>query len=389
MEFPWAFLMNKTFDVIVIGLGCMGSSATMQLSMRGQKVLGLEQFEPFHELGSSHGSTRAIRLSYYEHPSYVPLLKRAYDIWHELEWLTGETLIDECGCLTIGKPQHEVIQGIRQSAGLHHLKLSELNAREIRNRFPVFQPEDDEIGLLEPHGGFVWARRCLQAFQNISMHNGASLHYGEVATSLEFHGNGVTVKTNKSEYHAGRVVLCAGPWVSKFLGPAGNPIRLMRQTLHWFTPSNPVAFSRFKTPVFMFAKDQAFYYGFPLVEPAGVKIARHYGQPEVAKVEQIDRMVHPEDEISIRKFLAGSIPSLQNSASAQSKGCIYTLTPDRHFLLGALQNYPQMIVAGGFSGHGFKFASVVGEVVADICINQNSNLDLKLFHPERFMNDNP
>jgi len=163
----------------------------------------------------------------------------------------------------------------------------------------------------------------------------------------------------------------------------------MRQTLHWFTPSNPMSFGRFKTPVFMFAKEQAFYYGFPMVEPAGVKIARHYGQPEVAKEEQIDRMVHPEDENSIRKFLAGSIPSLQNSASAQAKGCIYTLTPDRHFLLGALQNNPQMIVAGGFSGHGFKFASVVGEVVADICTKQNSNLDLKLFHPERFMNDNP
>lgn len=387
MANPWAFFMNRSFDVIVLGLGAMGSSAALALSLRGLKVLGIEQFTPCHDLGSSHGSTRAIRLAYYEHPSYVPLLKRAYELWHELEWRSGKTLLEECGCLSIGKPEHEVVRGILESANLHQLPIERLSRQEIQDRIPVLQPEAGAVGLLEKQGGFLWADRCVRAFQNLARQHGAQLHFQEQITGINLGTDCVTVKTSRGEYQANKLALCAGPWIADFLGDLGHPLRLMRQTLHWFFPDTPGAFVRSQLPVFMFARADGFYYGFPMVEPAGVKIARHYGQPEVRNVGEIQRGILPEDEQSIRAFLGETIPALKHAPTPQQKSCIYTLTPDRHFLIGALRKDPRLIIAGGFSGHGFKFASVVGEIIADLATQGHSPFDLSLFTPERFQHD--
>ncbi|MEN9671736.1 MAG: hypothetical protein RL553_1, partial [Planctomycetota bacterium] len=264
-------MADSIYDVIVIGLGGMGSSAAMQLALSGLKVLGLEQFEPNHELGSSHGKTRAIRLAYYENPNYVPLLKRAYHLWHDLEWRVGETLLEECGCLSVAYPNHEVIQGIIASSALHSLDVDFLSHEQLSEKYGFLNLPESYVGAYEKLGGYLWVDRCVRAFQKIAHNNNANLLFETPVTSVRNVGTDIEVDTPKGKYLARKVVITAGPWASNFLGTSGKCLSLMRQTTHWFMPEKPQDFFRDKVPVFMVADQEGFFYGFPMVDPEGVK----------------------------------------------------------------------------------------------------------------------
>ena len=380
-------MADSIYDVIVIGLGGMGSSAAMQLALSGLKVLGLEQFEPNHELGSSHGRTRAIRLAYYENPNYVPLLKRAYHLWHDLEWRVGETLLEECGCLSVAYPNHEVIQGIIASSALHSLDVDFLSHEQLAEKYGFLNLPESYVGAYEKLGGYLWVDRCVRAFQTIARNNKADLLFETPVTSIRNIGADIEVDTPKGKYLARKVVITAGPWAANFLGTSGKCLSLMRQTTHWFMPEKPQDFFRDKVPVFMVADQEGFFYGFPMVDPEGVKIARHYGQVEVHQPSEIIRTILPEDDAALRVFLNRRIPSLAKSHSPLAKTCIYTLSPDRHFLVGPLPENPNIIVGAGFSGHGFKFASVVGEILSQLVCNQPVNLNIEFLNLGRFLND--
>lgn len=375
-------------DVIVIGLGGMGSSAAMHLALEGAKVLGLEQFSPNHDLGSSHGSTRAIRLAYYENPNYVPLLKRSYHLWHDLEWRVGETLLEECGCLSVGHPNHEVIQGIIASSALHSLDVDFLTHGQLAEKYGFLNLPENYVGAFEKLGGYLWVDRCVRAFQKIASDLKAGLHFDTPVTSIQNVGKDIKVITPGGNHLARKVIITAGPWAANLIGAPGKCLSLMRQTTHWFMPENPGDFFRDKVPVFMVADQEGFFYGFPMVDPEGVKVARHYGQAEVHHPDEIIRGMLPEDEAALRVFLNRRIPALANAKSPLGKTCIYTLSPDRHFMVGPLPENPNILVGTGFSGHGFKFASVMGEILSQLACNQQVPLNIEFLNLGRFLNDN-
>ncbi|MCZ2342236.1 MAG: N-methyl-L-tryptophan oxidase [Bacteroidales bacterium] len=372
-----------SFDVIVLGLGAMGSATAYQLARRGKRVLGLEQYALGHDQGSSHGHTRVIRQAYYEHPDYVPLLRRAYDLWYDLEQHTGHHLLTECGCLNIGVPNGELIAGVRASVRAHNLPAELLLASEIRRRFPPFRVDDDMVGIIENRAGFLYVEECVRTFCEAAAALGAELHPEEGVTHWEPEGHGVRVTTTRGTYHADRLVITAGPWATRWLNEMGVPLTVMRQTLQWFRPQEATPFRRDQFPVYLAEVPGGPVYGIPMIDPRGHKAARHYGAPELTDPDQVDRNPHEDDVEPIRAFFRRHLPGANGECTAQQV-CLYTMTPDRHFVLDRHPHHPQVAVAAGFSGHGFKFAPVVGEILADLAEFGETTQPIAMFRANRF-----
>lgn len=373
----------NTLDVIVIGVGGMGSAACFELARRGLRVLGLEQFPLVHELGSSHGQTRIIRTAYYEHPNYVPLLRRAFARWYELERLRGVHLLTECGCLSLGKPDSEVVAGVRQAAAQHHLPIEVLSADLLRRRYPQFQFGDEYIGVLEQQAGFLYVEDCVRAHIDAARFNGAEIHAEEPVLEWKAYDNGVTVTSARETYHAAKLVLTAGPWAGKLLAQYGAPLRVMRQTLLWFSTADDRQFQRDRFPIYIAEVPGGHFYGLPAIDSAGHKVARHYGAVELTSPDEIDREARPDDEIPVRAFLREHLP-LVNGPLRRAQTCIYTLSPDRHFIIDLHPEHKNVALAAGFSGHGFKFASVVGEILADLVEGGRTDHPIDMFRFDRF-----
>ncbi len=291
------FMPTNHYDVIVLGVGGMGSAACFELSRRGLKVLGLEQFSLVHDRGSSHGQTRIIRTAYYEHPNYVPLLRRAFERWYELERLHGVHLLTECGCLSLGRPESDVVAGVRQSARQHHLSIEVFSPEELRRRFPQFRFSDDYIGVLEHQAGFLYVEECVRAHIDQARHQGAAIQAEEPALSWQTDGDGVAVTTAKGTYRSARLVITAGPWAGKMLAALGANLRVMRQTLLWFGTADDLAFQRDRFPVWIAEVPEGYFYGLPVIDTCGHKMARHYGAPELQTPDEIDSLPRPEDEL--------------------------------------------------------------------------------------------
>jgi sarcosine oxidase len=375
--------MTSNFDVIVIGVGGMGSTACFELARRGLHVLGLEQFPLVHELGSSHGQTRIIRTAYYEHPNYVPLLRRAFARWYELERLRGVHLLTECGCLSLGKPDSEVVAGVRAAAVQHHLPIELLVGNALPKRFPQFRFSDDYVGVLEQQAGFLYVEECVRAHIEAARNYGAEIHAEEPVREWRSNGNEVTVTTDTGEYRAARLVLTAGPWAGQLLAQHGAHLRVMRQTLLWFSTEDDRRFQRDCFPIFIAEVPEGHFYGLPAIDNAGLKIARHYGAPELISPEEINRDPRPEDEIPVRAFLNEHLPQV-NGPLRRAQTCIYTLSPDRHFIIDLHPEHKNVALAAGFSGHGFKFASVVGEILADLVEKGQTERPIDMFRFNRF-----
>lgn len=374
---------SHTFDAIVIGVGGMGSAASCELARRGRRVLALEQFALGHDLGSSHGQTRIIRKAYYEHPDYVPLVCRAFERWYELEQRQGIHLLSQCPCLSIGRSDSTMIAGVRASATQHHLPVESLIAAELHRRFPAFRFGEDYEGVLEHSAGFLYVDDCVQAFACEAVRLGATIRDNEPVVSWQAGEREVTVQTATDRYTAPRLVVTAGPWAGQLLARHGAFLRVMRQVVQWFGTRDDSLFRRDVFPLYIADTPQGHFYGFPALNAQGAKVAQHYGAPEVMYPSEIERSIKPEDEERTRAFLREHLPMIDGPRRRASV-CIYTLTPDRHFVIDRHPDHANVALAAGFSGHGFKFAPVVGEVLADLADNGRTELPIGMFRIQRF-----
>jgi sarcosine oxidase len=378
-----AMRKGSGFDVIVVGVGAMGSSTCYHLARRGVRVLGLEQFDIPHARGSSHGQSRMIRMAYYEHPDYVPLLRRSYELWHELEQVSGQKLLHITGGVYMGPPDGEVVPGSLQSARQHGLAHEPLDRAAVAKRFPQFTIPDDWVALYEPLAGFLLPERTVAAYAEAALRSGAELHGNEPVTAWRATTTGVTVRTTRGEYEADRLVFCGGPWSSKLLADLGVPLVVTRQVLGWVWPRNPDLFAMGRLPVWAIEKPGGIYYGFPMMSDCpGFKLADHsFGTP--TDPDRVAREVTAEDEQTFRPAITKFIPDADGPTLA-IRTCLYTHSPDRHFILDRHPVYDNVTLACGFSGHGFKFASVVGEVMADLATEGTTRLPAQFLGLHRF-----
>ncbi len=376
--------MGNQYDVIVIGLGGMGSASAYHLARRGQRVLGLEQFEPLHQQGSSHGLTRIIRLAYHEHPSYVPLLRRAYELWHDLEADAGRELLITTGSLEGGPEDGPMFRGALEAARLHDLPHEVLDADEIARRYPVWKALDPSTRVVfQPDGGFLLAEETMSAHQAGARAAGAELRFGEAVTAWEPAGDGVRVSTAAGTYGADRLVICAGAWVGRLVPGLRSLTAPERQVLAWLTPLNPEPFSVDGFPVFILDVASGSWYGFPTHDGHGLKVGwyHHFGEP--IDLDDPDRSTRPDDEAALRAFVEEHLPDAAGPTE-MLRACIFTNTPDEHFIIDRLADAPQVVVASPCSGHGYKFCSVVGEITADLVIDGATRHDIGLFRLDRF-----
>jgi sarcosine oxidase len=373
--------VNNRFDAIVVGCGAMGSAACMHLARRGAKVLGLEQFDIPHALGSSHGYSRMIRMAYYEHPDYVPLLRRAYQLWDELEKSSGQRLLHLTGGIYMGPPEGEVVSGALKAARMHSLPHELLDCAAIAKRFPQFSLPEHFQGVWEPQAGFLLPEKVIAVHCEQALRAGAGLHGREKV--LQWRDG--SVKTDKAEYQAEKILFCGGAWSGKLLKDLGVELSVTRQPLGWVWPRRPELFELGKIPVWgIEAPDGSLSYGFPMMsDNPGLKIARH-GRGPLTDPDQISRQATPADEQEIQAVVNRHLPDGRGPTLAV-RICMYTNTPDSHFIIDHLPNHPNVTIACGFSGHGFKFASVVGEVLADLAINGQTTLPAGFLGLHRFV----
>jgi sarcosine oxidase len=372
-------------DAIVIGVGGMGSAAVYHLAKRGAQVLGLERFDIPNAEGSSHGVNRIIRLAYWEDPSYVPLLRRAYELWRELEHTSGERILVITGSVDAGYPGSQTLDGALRSCDLHHLPHELLSASALAERFPGYRLPEDMQALYQPEGGFVLSEAAICAHVAAAQQLGAEVHAREAVQSIRPDGGEYLVLTDRGEYRTERVVLTAGAWLGKFL-PDLAPLAVPeRQVLLWAQPTRPEHFALGRFPVFNMEGDDGRFYGFPVYGIPGFKIGRYHHLEEAQDPDRVDREIHPTDEEALRSAIRRYFPEADGPTMSM-RTCLFTNTPDDHFLLGMHPSLEHFVVAGGFSGHGYKFASVMGEILADLALEGKSPFDLRLFRLDRFSN---
>lgn len=362
-------------DVIVVGLGAMGSAVAFHLASRGLRVLGVEQYSPAHERGSSHGRSRIIRLAYYESPEYVPLLLRAWELWEELEERSARKLLSRTGALMVGSSESELFRGSLRSATEHDLPHEVLDAQEIRRRFPSLDPPPDTLALYEERAGFIVPEEGVKAHLQLAGSLGAELRFEERLLSWEERDGGVLVETSRGSYGASHLVLAPGPWAPQLLGELGGSLYVERQVMVWFSASCD------GLPVIMWeADDGRIFYCIP-EGPERIKAALHHGGKRTTP-ETLDRRVHEEDVEAIKGYLRKYAPALAG-ALVESSVCMYTNSPDLNFVVGPHPRHPRIILACGFSGHGYKFSGLIGEVTADLVIAGRTGHPIKLFSPAR------
>ncbi|QRM28023.1 N-methyl-L-tryptophan oxidase [Microvirga sp. VF16] len=372
-----------TFDVAVIGLGAMGSAALFNLARRGQRVIGIEQFEPGHDKGSSHGESRIIRLSYFEHPSYVPLARRAMEKWRELEQLCGQTILTVTGILEAGYPGCQVVEGSLEASRLHGLDHEVLSAAEINRRFPAFKVPSHWTGLYQPEGGFLRPELAIQQFVGLAERHGAEVRTQTRVLAIEPLGSGVRVRTETGEIEAGSVIIAAGAWIGDFAPKLKPHLKLTRQVLGWFEPLQPAYYSPDRCPVFILESEDDACYGFPDFAGTGVKTASHRKGAYLTSADDLTQDGGPADEAQIRRMLALAMPDANGPLKAM-RTCIYTRTPDEDFVIDRSSVDPRIVLASPCSGHGFKFASVIGEVLADLALGKPPANDISRFKLDRF-----
>jgi sarcosine oxidase len=373
----------ENFDTIVIGVGGMGSAAVYHLAQRGQRVLGLEQFDIPHDQGSSHGVNRVIRLTYFEHPSYVPLLARAYALWRELEQAGGEQLLFITGSLDAGMPDSFVVEGSLSSCAEHNLAHEVLTNAELTHRFPGFSLPEEMVAVWQPDGGFVASERSIVHHVWQAQASGGEVRAREPVVDWQADRGSVTVRTTRATYHAERLVFTAGAWSTSLVASLGGNAVPERQVMGWFQPTQPDIFELGRFPVFNCLTPEGHYYGFPIYGIPGFKIGKYHHLFQNTAPDSVDRECHPEDEDALRAFTQRYLTGGMGGTLAL-KTCMFTNTPDGHFIIDHHPEHDNVVIAAGFSGHGFKFCSVIGEVVADLATEGQTRHDIEMFRLNRF-----
>ena len=371
------------FDVIVVGVGGMGSATVYHLARRGAKVLGLERFDIPHEMGSSHGVTRIIRLAYAEHPNYVPLLRRSYELWRALESQAGERLLIITGGIDAGAPDGATVKGSLESCAIHRLAHEVLDAVSLNQRFPGYRLPSDMVAVYQPDAGFLLPERCVVAHVAAARKLGAEVHAGERMLEWRAHDAGVSVKTSRATYHTKKMVVTAGPWTGTLLPELKDVAVPERQVLIWTEPLRPEYFALGAFPVFNMEAPEGRFYGFPVYGVPGFKIGKYHHRCERVEPDRMDRDCHPEDETVLRAGIRRYFPDA-DGARLDMTTCLFTNSPDEHFILDLHPRYPQVAMAAGFSGHGFKFCGVVGEIMADLALDGRTRFDIDMLRLTRF-----
>jgi len=377
--------MRKFYDIMVLGLGANGSAAIYQLSRTGYKVAGIDQFTPPHAKGSSHGESRIIRQAYYESPLYVPFVKQAYHYWHQLEKESNQQLLLQTGGLMLGSPDSVLINGAHLSATTHQIPFEYLQATEITGRFPALKPSPDTVAILEKEAGILFPEKCIDAFLRLADHNGAALHFDEQALQIVPHPTHVDVITANNRYTAQRIIISAGAWLNQLLPGMQLPLTIERQVLFWLDDAAGFlgpAFTPPRLPVYLWEyMPGKIFYGFANLG-SGIKIATHNAGRAIEHGKLGNDIT--EGEIDEIKKLAQTYlhlnPVLNNTVT-----CMYTTTPDGDFIIDFHPQHPNIIVASPCSGHGFKFASFTGKILADMAIGIAVSEDISPFSISRFL----
>ncbi len=355
---------GSTYEVIVAGLGAMGSATLYHLARRGRRVLGLDANPRGHRLGSSHGRSRIIRQAYHEAPEYVPLVQRAYALWRELEQDSQRELMTITGGLLIGEPASGVVSGAVASARLHDLPYERLTPAQVTGRFPGFRLDDNLVAVFEPAAGILQPEACVAAHLELAARLGAEAHYSEPLRSWMAEGSGVVVETEQDSYQAERLAIAPGPWAGEVLTELRLPLAVQRVVNVHFEPAAPELFAPDRCPIYIFEVPEGVYYGFPALPDQGLKFGRH-DAGEQCTPRTIRREVDPGEVEMLRSVLDHYMPGASGPAKS-TLTCMYTNTPDYHFVIDVHSEHRQVVYACGFSGHGFKFSSVIGEVLADL-----------------------
>ena len=374
---------SKRYDAIVVGAGAMGSATAYHLARRGKRVLGLEKFGIPHAMGSSHGHTRIIRLAYYEDPSYVLLLRRAYELWREIQQLAGERLLHTIGSVDAGPEDSWVFKGAWKSARLHDLPHEVLTGSELHRRYPGYHLPPEHLALVQPDGGFLAPERCIVSYVMAAQSLGAEIHGHEEVLEWEPLEGGVRVRTERDTYEADKLIFTAGAWNQNLLDVLDGLATPERQVLAWLQPTRPERFRPDTFPVFNLLVDEGRFYGFPVFGVPGFKFGKYFHLEEQGDADELDREVHGYDERVLREFAERYFPEgCGPTMSLQT--CMFTNTPDHHFVLDLHPDYDQVSIASACSGHGFKFASVIGEIMADLSTTGVTRHNVDFFRLDRF-----
>ncbi len=373
--------MPESADVIIVGLGAMGSAAAAHLARRGCRVIGLDRFTPPHAMGSSHGQTRVIREAYFEDPIYVPMIQRAYDLWEELEEAQGVRLYLPTGGLMVGVPDGVLVSGARRSAEQHHLQHEILDPSTLRQRMPAFHVPEEMVGVWEPRAGILFPEKCIEAHLSQAVAAGAHLHYEEPIDHWEADPHGVSVTTSRGRYTAAQLILAAGSWLPSLWPEGSAHLKVERQVLHWFQPVQPDHFHPDRCPVYMIEHEiNRYFYGFPDLGE-GAKVAIHY-QGEPTHPDTVRREVDLEEIEAMADLAAPFLPGLGRDCR-ESTVCLYTNTKDGHFLIDHHPDHAHVWLASPCSGHGFKFSPLIGELLADKAMGREPRFDLDRFRVNR------
>jgi sarcosine oxidase len=377
--------MSANFDVIVLGLGGVGSAALHQVARRGHRVLGIDQFAPPHDRGSTHGQTRIIRQAYFEHPDYVPLLFRAYELWREIEAATGQSLFEQVGLLEVGPADGIVVPGVLASAEQHHLAVEQLTAAEVEQRFPAFRVPEKFAAVFEPTAGFLHVERCVAAQLQLAAQAGAVLQLDTSVLDWSVSKTGVVVVTDRGEFRSDRLIIAAGPWATRMLPSLGVPLEVRRKPIYWFDVAQRNAQVSIATgcPTFLYELDNGVFYGFPAIDDRGVKVAQHSGGSAVVDPSTVDRSRDDADCKSVCQFAAAHLVGLMPQPREHAT-CLYTMSPDENFIVDTLPGEPRVAFAAGLSGHGYKFAPVLGEVLADLVESGHTRHPIEFLRVGRF-----
>jgi sarcosine oxidase len=377
--------MSSHFDCTVIGLGGFGSAAAYAAARRGLKVLGLEQFAPAHDRGSSHGETRIIRRAYFEHPDYVPLLHRSYALWESLASVAGRELYRRTGLILVGPAQGEAVAGTLQAAREHGLAIEELSAGDARQRFTAFRFEESDAVVYEHDAGWLPVEACVAAHLDAARSAGADLRFGETVHDVQADRSHVRVTTDRATYAAACLVVAAGPWSGAVLADLQLPLVVRRKVQLWFPVHSQGAAAHAASPGFLFERPAGVFYGFPCIDGQVVKVAEHSGGEAVIEPLNVDRALRDADSAPVAEFVRHSLPLL-NPQPRRHSVCMYTMSPDGHFIVDRHPRLSNVAIATGFSGHGFKFTPVVGEALLDLVTEGRTDIPIEFLRLARLAN---
>lgn len=385
--------MKNTFDFIVVGVGSMGSAGTYFLAKQGYRVLGIDQFDPPHDAGSHNGQSRIIRQAYFEHPDYVPLLERSYELWKNFEAQTGNQYYYETGIVYFGDSDHPTMKGVRTSAKLYNVAVEVYDSKKSNREFPQFNVPSSYQTLYEPEAGFIRPEFAIRNYLTEAERAGAKLNRNEKVLSWKHDDSGITVTSDKAVYHAEKLILSGGSWMKSLVPALVGKLKVTRQTLAWISPKDPDSFALGNFPCwFIEDPELGMFYGFPVLPfekfggPIGLKIASH--RPgEIVDPERVERKTLVEEENSVKKILHKYFHGAGDEIISL-KTCLYTYSPDENFIIDLLPGTDgRVVIAAGFSGHGFKFVPVVGEALADLAVRGKSSLPIDFLTLKRFSDD--